>query len=158
MTSVISAEAGIDPGLKPLFVFDASIDPPVVIDGAASRRFIRITGGTVSGAYTGRILSAGGDWHLRVDDETIELNAHYILDIDGHGHVEVRSRGLRHAAPDVAAAINRGEDVDPALYYFRTTMRFRTAAPGLVHLNRIIAVTAAKRLLARVILNVFEVT
>jgi len=38
----------------------------------------------------------------------------------------VRSFGLRHGPPDVIEALARGEAVDPAAYYFRTTPRFET--------------------------------
>ena len=43
--------------------------------------------------------------------------------------IQVDSRGLRTGPPEVLARLGRGEDVDPALYYFRTAMRFETAHP-----------------------------
>jgi hypothetical protein len=48
--------------------------------------------------------------------------------------------GLRHAPPEVAAALGRGEIVDPATYYFRTLPRFETAAPQYACLNKLLAV------------------
>jgi hypothetical protein len=47
--------------------------------------------------------------------------------------------------PEVIAAIARGETVDPALYYFRTTPRFETAHPTYASLNRIVAVAEGDR-------------
>ena len=54
-------------------------------------------------------------------------------------------RRLRHGPPEVIAAIARGETVDPARYYFRTTPRFETAHPTYAFLNHIIAVARADR-------------
>jgi hypothetical protein len=51
----------------------------------------------------------------------------------------MRSFGLRHGPPEVIEAIGRGESVDPATYYFRTTPRFVTAHPAYAFLNRIVA-------------------
>ena len=55
------------------------------------------------------------------------------------------SFGFRHGPPDVIAAIARGEQVDPATYYFRTTPRFQTAQPTYSFLNRLIAVASGDR-------------
>ena len=51
----------------------------------------------------------------------------------------VNSAGLRHAPPEVLERLARGDKVDPALYYFRTVMRFETADPAADWLNRILA-------------------
>ncbi len=74
---------------------------------------IPIVGGRVSGAYTGKVLPGGADWQTIWPDGRLELEAHYALDIDGHGLVEVLSSGVRHGPPDVLAALARGEAVDP---------------------------------------------
>ena len=55
------------------------------------------------------------------------------------------SFGLRHGPPEVIAAIARGESVDPSTYYFRTTLRFETAHPKYVFLNRVLAVSSGDR-------------
>jgi len=69
----------------------------------------------------------------------------------------VASDGLRHGPPDVIARLARGEAVDPALYYFRTAMRFETSDPALAWLNRIIAIGRGAREPRAVRLEVFEV-
>jgi hypothetical protein len=51
----------------------------------------------------------------------------------------------------------RGEMVDPALYYFRTVMRFETAAPALGWLNKVLALARGERRARSVRLEVFEV-
>jgi hypothetical protein len=48
------------------------------------------------------------------------------------------------------AKLARGEDVDPASYFFRTTMRFETGASELAWLNKTIAVATAERKARRV--------
>ena len=73
------------------------------------------------------------------------------------GLVEVESRGLRSGPPDVLARLAKGEAVDPELYYFRTAMRFRSAAPELAWLGRILAVATGERLAGAVRLTVHEV-
>ena len=74
------------------------------------------------------------------------------------GLVEVDSRGLRHAAPDVAAHLQQRAPVQRNEYYFRTAMRFTTSSPVLAYLNRLIAVSLGERLTHCVNLDVFQVT
>jgi hypothetical protein len=143
---------------RPLMTFAVDVSAPVSIDaGQYGRRAIPIMGGRVSGMYTGKVLPGGADWQTIWPDGRLELEAHYVLDIDGHGLVEVSSSGVRHGPPDVLAALARGDAVDPAHYYFRTSMRFRTAAPGLLHLNAMIALSKGRRERSTVHLDVFEV-
>jgi hypothetical protein len=131
------------------------VDTPATID--ADRRYIPITGGMVTGHYTGRVLP-GGDWQLSRGNGLVEIAAHYMLDIDGHGLVEVRSEGLRHASPEVTAALIRDEPVDASAYYFRTAIRLRTGVAALIHLNNRIYVGAGTRFPNRAEIAIFEVT
>jgi hypothetical protein len=134
------------------------VGAPLTIDGGApGRRFIPILGGEVSGGLTGEVLPGGGDWQTILPDGALELSAHYILDIAEQGLVEVRSDGLRHAPRAVLNALERGEAVDPASYYFRTSMRFRASAPGLARLNRLLGVAVGRREPPLVRLDVYEV-
>ena len=41
------------------------------------------------------------------------------------------SQGYGYGSGKILAALARGEDVDPAKYFFRTLMRFETDAPYL---------------------------
>jgi hypothetical protein len=103
------------------------------------------------------VVPGGADWQVLWPDGRIDLEARYALDIAGHGLVEVVSLGVRRGPPDALAALGRGESVDPSLYYFRTSMRFRTAAPGLARLNAVIALAKGRRDKSLVCLSVFEV-
>jgi hypothetical protein len=138
--------------------FEVEVGNPSTIDaGPCGRRVVPITGGRVSGEWTGLVLPGGADWQNIWPDGRLDLEARYALDIDGHGLVEVLSQGVRHGPPEVLAALGRGEAVDPSLYYFRTSMRFRTAAPGLARLNAILAVAKGAREKNLVRLAVFEI-
>lgn len=146
------------PALTPLMQLEVLVAPPVSIDASQhGRRFIPIIGGEVLGDLTGKVLPGGGDWQTLWPDGRMDISAHYVLEIHGHGTVEVRSDGVRHGPADVLAALSRGEVVDPALYYFRTAVRLRTSAPGLSRLNAILAVATGERAADRVRLQVFEI-
>lgn len=145
------------PALTLLMTLEVLVGPPVQIDAAPhGRRFIPIVGGTVSGGLIGRVLDGGGDWQTVWPDGRMDIAAHYVLEIDGQGTVEVRSDGVRHGPPEALAALARGEAVDAASYYFRTAVRLRTAAPGLSRLNALLAVATGERAADRVRLRVFE--
>lgn len=142
------------PALTPLLTLEVLVGPPVPVD--AGRRFIPIVGGSVAGGLAGEVRPGGGDWQTVWPDGRMDIAAHYVLSISGEGTVEVRSEGVRHGPPEVLAALARGEPQDPASYYFRTSVRFRTAAPGLERLNALLAVATGERLADRVRLRIFE--
>lgn len=146
------------PALSELMTLEVLVAAPVPVDsGEHGRRFIPIVGGSVGGGYRGTVLAGGGDWQTLWPDGRMDIAAHYVLDIEGHGTVEVRSDGVRHGPPEVLVALARGEVVDPASYYFRTAVRLRTAAAGLSHFNRLIALAVGERAADCVRLRVFEI-
>jgi hypothetical protein len=115
------------------------------------RRVVGITGGSFAGpALRGEILPGGADWQIARSDGVLELDARYALKEARGGLVQVISQGYRHGPPDVMARLARGEDVDPASYFFRTVMRFETGAGELLWLNKTIAVANARRKARRV--------
>ncbi|WP_437573065.1 DUF3237 family protein [Sorangium sp. So ce887] len=147
----------MSPPLARLMTLEVTVDPPVTVNSSPpGRRFIPIVGGTVAGGLEGRVLP-GGDWQTIWADGRMDLSAHYILDIAGHGTVEILSEGVRAGPPEVLAALGRGEAVDPGLYYFRTAIRMRTSAPGLLRLNAVLALAVGERLADRVRLTVYEI-
>jgi hypothetical protein len=110
------------------------------------RRVVDILGGTFEGPLLrGEVLGGGADWQIARSDGVLELDARYALKEERGGLVQVVSQGLRHGPPDVMARLARGEDVDPADYFFRTVMRFETGAAELAWLNKVIAVASAER-------------
>jgi uncharacterized protein DUF3237 len=111
------------------------------------RRVAPIAGGAFEGPrLRGTVLPDGSaDWLLLRPDEVLELDLRATLRTDDGALIAMRSFGLRHGPPDVIAALGRGESVDPAAYYFRTTPRFQTAHPGYAFLNRLVAVATGDR-------------
>jgi hypothetical protein len=122
------------------------------------RRVINILGGRVQGPrLAGRILPGGADWQIIRTDGVADIQARYTIETEAGAHILVDSEGLRHGPSDVIARLGRGEPVDPSLYYFRTIMRFETAAPELGWLNRILALARGAREANAVKLDVYEV-
>jgi hypothetical protein len=130
---------------------------PIGAVAIGERRVVAIGGGSFEGegGWHGRVLPGGADWQLLRSDGVLEVDARYVLEDAQGARVQVVSQGLRHGPPEVIAALARGETVDPALYYFRTALRFETAAPALQRLNRVVAVGVGAREARLVRLSVF---
>jgi hypothetical protein len=121
------------------------------------RRVVNILGGSFRGdRLAGRIRAGGADWQTIGDDGAARLDARYTLETEGGALVQVRSQGIRHGPPEILAQLAAGEAVDPARYYFRTVLRFETAAPDLAWLNRANAVARAARRPRAVELQAYE--
>jgi hypothetical protein len=122
------------------------------------RRIIDILGGEVEGArLQGRVLPGGADWQIVRSDGVADIRARYTIESHSDALILVSSEGLRHGPAAVMAQLARGEAVDPTAYYFRTIMRFETAAPKISWLNRILALARGRREARWVRLDVYEV-
>ncbi len=122
------------------------------------RRVIGISGGTVSGPkLNGRVLPGGADWQIIRGDGAADIQARYTLESESGARILVYSAGLRHGPPAVMEQLARGDKVDPALYYFRTVLRFETSDPSVDWLNRILALARGQREARAVRLDVYEV-
>jgi hypothetical protein len=122
------------------------------------RRVVNLLGGTVTGAkLQGRVLPGGADWQIMAANGCIDLHARYTLESDAGALIQVESKGMRCAPPDILERLGRGENVDPSLYYFRTVMRFETAHPTTDWMNRILALARGAREKNAVKLDVYEV-
>lgn len=96
------------------------------------RRLIPITGGQVTGqGWHGRVLAGGADFQLIVSDRMAELDARYVIEVDGGDLIYVCNRAVRTAAPEVMAKLIRGEAVPPDQVYFRCSPSFETASRSL---------------------------
>lgn len=115
------------PTLAYAFTVQASLAPPVEqgeID-TGRKRFIPITGGTVSGpALAGQVLPGDGDWQEILPGGLTSIEARYFLKATDGTVIEVTNPGVRTAAPEIIEKLANGEKVDPSAYYFRTTPRF----------------------------------
>jgi hypothetical protein len=145
--------------LAPLFRVSAEVGEVRSLGTApgGERRVVPILGGTFEGdGLAGEVLGGGADWQWRREDGTLDIDAHYALRERGGAVIEVRSRGLRTGPPEVLERLGRGEEVDPAAYYFRTVLRFATGDARLDWLNRVIGIATASRRARRVELDVYR--
>ena len=132
-----------------LMVMHVTVPPPQNIGAVplGTRRTAPLSGGTFEGPrLRGTVLPGGSaDWLLLRADGVLEMDLRATLKTDDGALISMRSFGLRHGPPEVIAALARGETVDPATYYFRTTLRFETAHESYAFLNRMIAVASGDR-------------
>jgi len=134
---------------RPLMTLRVTVATPEEIGSGPHgiRRVVALSGGVFDGPrLRGKLLpGASADWLLLRADGVLELDLLATLQTDDGALISMRSCGIRHGPPDVIAAIGRGETVDAATYYFRTTPRFTTGHPSYAFLNRIVAVASGDR-------------
>jgi hypothetical protein len=146
--------------LEPLFEARITLAPARELGDTplGRRRIIGITGGTFSGArLSGKVLPGGADWQIVRGDGVAFLDARYTLETGDGALIHVENRGYRHGPREVIERLSHGENVDPALYYMRTTPWFETSAARYLWLNRIVCVGTGARRADAVELEFFEV-
>jgi hypothetical protein len=146
--------------LQKLFEAQITLGPAQELGAAplGRRRIIPITGGRFGGErLSGRVLAGGADWQLVRGDGVADLDARYTLETADGALIYVRNRGYRHGPREILERLAAGENVEPALYYMRTTPLFETGDERYAWLNRIVAVATGARRPAAVELEVFEV-
>jgi hypothetical protein len=125
---------------------------------AGERRVVPILGGEVSGPrLQGRVLPVGADYQLIRADGVAELHARYVIETTEGGRIYVENSGLRHGPAEAMERLRRGEAVDPALIYFRTTAKFETSDQAFFWLARHIFVGAGVRHPDRVQVSFYQV-
>ncbi len=123
------------------------------------RRMIPIDGGEVLGPrIRGKVLPGGADYQVMRADGVTDLQARYVIETEGRLLIYVENSGVRYGPPELMENLRRGEPVDPALIYFRTTPRFETAAPGYEWLMQNLFVCSGARFPDRVEMRFFQVT
>ena len=147
--------------LRPLLKAEIALEAPLELGDTplVRRRIIGIRGGRFSGErLSGRVLAGGADWQVIRADGVADLDARYTLETSDGALIYVRNRGYRHGPPEVLKRMSLGEDVDPSLYYMRTTPSFETGDQRYAWLNRMVCVATGARRPAAVELEVFEIT
>ena len=125
---------------------------------AGQRRIIPIIGGSVTGRVNGKILNLGADWQTIHADGSADLDTRYAFETEDGALIEVVNKGVRRGPPEVIARLARGEDVDPADYYMRTTARLETGDPRYDWVNGMIFLGTGGRWAAQVRIALFAVT
>jgi hypothetical protein len=129
-----------------------------VFDGA--RRIVPIrAGGYVKGPRIGgKLMGHSADWQLTRADGVTVADALYAIETDDGALIQIRNKGLRHGRPEVMDRLRRGEEVDPAEYYFRTVPEFIAPEGPYDWLNKSIFVCSGARYASSIKLWVWRVT
>lgn len=148
------------PQMTYVFSVRAEVAPPIEqgeVDGGR-RRFIAITGGSVSGPrMSGEVLPGGGDWQTIRSGGLTDILARYFLKAADGTVIEVTNPGVRVASADVTERLAKGEAVDPSQYYFRTTPQFKVAGASWAWLQRSVFVARGIRRPDHVVIDYYIV-
>jgi hypothetical protein len=160
VTVSAAAVEPVAPALEFLARVRADVGAPLLLGATlyGERRIVPIVGGEVEGPeLRGQILPGGADWQVVCSDQTALLEARYTVQTDDGALVYVRNLGIRHGPPEALERLQRGEVVDPADYYFRSSPRFESSHPRYAWLSRIVAVASGARLADKVLIDVYAV-
>jgi hypothetical protein len=142
---------------RPLFVMWLDVKPIVGETPGAFRRVGIVPSGTFAGErLSGKVLD-GADWQTVRSDASTTLDVRLILQTDDGVNITMAYRGIRRGPADVIQRLEKGEEVDPASYYFRINPMFEAPAGKYEWLNRMIAVGSGHRFAYGPVYSVFEV-
>ena len=136
------------PRLRHSFTLRVELDTPLELGAgrAGQRRIIPIIGGQALGPdITGVVLNLGADWQTVHADGAAHLDTRYALRAQDGALIEIVNVGTRHGPPEVIARLAKGEDVDPASYYMRSSARLETGDAGYEWVNHTLFVCAGVR-------------
>lgn len=150
------------PEIKTEFLFKIVLDVPPILDLGVTpygtRRIAQIKGGTFEGPkLNGTVLAGGGDWLLLRYDNVLQLDVRLTMQTDDRHLIYMTYKGFRHGPKDVIDRLGRGENVDPALYYFRATPYFETGSDKYGWMNRICSMATGQRSASGPTYHVFQV-
>jgi len=144
-----------------LFILFLTLHPALELGmtPAGSRRIFPVSGGYFQGKRLKGEVSPliGSDLLLARADGTFQQDVRLLLIADDGGLILMTYRGVRRSSQAVDERLARGEAVDDAEYYLRTTPYFETAAPHHAWLNQIVAVAKGGRRPGGVEYDVFEI-
>lgn len=146
---------------RPAFVLTLSV--PKIEDLGVTPYGARKIATVVAGTFVGDRLrgtvqpSPGGDWLLLRSDGVLCLDVRITLKTDDDDLIYMRYTGMRHGPKEVMDRLNKGEVVDPALYYFRSVPVFETSSVKYGWLNRAVFVATGRREASGPIYEVHEI-
>ncbi len=145
---------------RPLFVMHLDVKPIVVVGETPGpfRRVGVVPSGTFTGErVSGNVLDGGSDWQTVRGDGSIMLDVRLLLQTDDGTNITMSYRGIRHGATEVIQRLEKGEEVDPASYYFRINPMFEAPAGKYEWLNHVITVGVGHRFTYGPVYSVFEI-
>lgn len=112
------------PGLEFVCRIEVDLLPPIEMGSGHTggiRRCVMFSGGRFNGPNMKGTITGGGDWmQVNPVTQTAYLDTRYNLVTDDGVPIYVRTRGVRHAEPEVLQELlNPNAQVDPSKYYFR---------------------------------------
>ena len=146
---------------RPLFVLTLNV--PKIEDLGVTPYGARKIATVVAGTFEGDRLrgtvqpSPGGDWLLLRTDGVLCLDVRMTLKTDDGDLIYMSYKGMRHGPKEVMERVNKGEAVDPALYYFRAVPVFETSSVKYGWLNRAVFVATGRREATGPIYEVHEI-
>jgi hypothetical protein len=148
--------------IKTEFLFKISLEVPPVLNLGdtpyGGRRIAQVVAGTFEGPkLSGRTLPGGGDWLLLRHDGVLQLDVRLTLETEDKQLIYMTYKGFRHGPKDVIDRLNKGESVDPGLYYFRATPYFETSSEKYGWMNRICCIATGARSATGPSYHVFQV-
>src|SRR5262249_29382896 len=113
-------------GKQPIFTIHAELEAITNLGRTpyGERRVIGILGGTVRGEAN---RPDPARWRRLADYPQrwcADIRARYMIETAAGALIMVTSEGLRHGPHELMEKLARGDNIDPAHYYFRTVMRF----------------------------------
>jgi hypothetical protein len=145
---------------RPLFVMRLDVKPIVIVGDTPGpfRRVGIVPSGTFAGErLSGKVLDGGSDWQTVRSNASMTLDVRLLLQTDDGVNILMAYRGVRYGPADVIERLGKGEEVDPASYYFRINPTFEAPVGKYGWLNHIIAVGTGHRFAYGPVYSVFEV-
>lgn len=151
------------PKLDPVFDLRLQLSPPTDVGPtgpAGLRRVVTVLGGTLEGPGMGSPLKGkilpGADYQVIHPDGFTEIDAHYVVQLEGGESLYITNRGMRHGPADLIAKLNAGEAVDQSKIYFRSIVTVETASKPLAWMSRSILVCIGERQPNAAVIHVYR--
>jgi len=150
------------PDIRTALLFTMTLEVPSITDLGETpygrRRIAQVAGGHFEGPkLVGNVRPGGGDWLLLRRDGVLQLDVRLTLETGDAQLIYMSYKGFRHGPKDVIERVNRGEAVDPSLYYFRATPYLETSSDKYGWVNGICCVATGWRSASGPTYHVFEV-
>jgi hypothetical protein len=160
-TSITGLESLPEPQFEFLFGMSLEVQKPDHVGSTpwGRRRVVGVSGGSFDGPkLKGRVLPGGSDWIVVRRDGVLIQDVRLMLGTDDDYILLMSYRGMRHGPQSVMDRLDRGEDVDPSEYYFRTAPIFEAPDGKYDWLNKLMAFAVGRRLPTGVIYSVYALS